>query len=102
MIQDKSNDTLFDVITIKTELKYNVFVGITLKSKPSDIRREFNGFLRSGGFPVAPTIDREFAPLLEIRDHHPKYVLTMDNVWHDNIEGIHHKHIADFLLMETL
>ena len=48
------------------------------------------------------TIDREFSPLLEIRDHHPKYVVTMDNVWHDNIEGIHHKHIADFLLMETL
>ena len=45
------------------------------------------------------TIDREFSPLLEIRDHHPKYVVTMDDVWHDNIEGIRHMHIADFLLM---
>ena len=23
----------------------------------------------------------------------------MDNIWHDNIEGIQHMHIADFLLM---
>ena len=46
------------------------------------------------------TIDREFMPLLEIKDHHPKYVVTMDEVWKDNIEGIQHKHIADFLLMD--
>lgn len=45
------------------------------------------------------TIDREFKPLLEIRDHYPKYVVTMDELWHDNIEGIKHVHIADFLLM---
>lgn len=46
------------------------------------------------------TVDREFFPLLEIRDHYPKYVVTMDDIWHDNIEGIRHIHIADFLLME--
>ena len=45
------------------------------------------------------TIDREFSPLLEIKDHHPKYVVTMDETWQDNISGIQHKHIADFLLM---
>ena len=45
------------------------------------------------------TIDREFTPLLEIRDHYPKYVVTMDQMWSDNIEGIKHMHIADFLLM---
>ena len=47
------------------------------------------------------TVDREFAPLLEIRDHHPKYVVTMDELWHDNIEGVKHINIADFLLMEN-
>lgn len=46
------------------------------------------------------TIDREFSPLLEIRDHHQKYVVTLDEIWHDNIEGIQHMHIADFLLMK--
>lgn len=45
------------------------------------------------------TIDREFKPLLEIKDHYPKYVVTMDETWHDNIEGIQHMHIADFLLL---
>ena len=44
------------------------------------------------------TIDREFTPLLELRDHHPKYVITMDESFNDNINGIQHKHIADFLL----
>ena len=44
------------------------------------------------------TIDREFKPLLEIKDHYPKYVLTMDTLWKDNIEGIRHQHIADWLI----
>ncbi|MFV0269191.1 MAG: ATP-binding protein [Draconibacterium sp.] len=47
------------------------------------------------------TIDREYKPLLAIRDNYPKYVLTMDPHWHDTIEGIKHLHIADFLLLET-
>lgn len=47
------------------------------------------------------TIDREYKPLLAIRDNYPKYVLTMDPHWHDTIEGIKHLHIADFLLLEN-
>jgi hypothetical protein len=46
------------------------------------------------------TIDREFTPLLEIRDHHPKYVVTMDEMWKDNMSGIKHMHIADFLILK--
>jgi predicted AAA+ superfamily ATPase len=46
------------------------------------------------------TIDREFSSLIQIKDNHPKYVVTMDEFWKDNIEGIKHIHIADFLLME--
>lgn len=46
------------------------------------------------------TLEREFRPLLGIRDHYPKYVVTMDETWKDTIEGIRHVHIADFLLME--
>lgn len=45
------------------------------------------------------TKEREFAPLLEVRDHHPKYVVSMDDFWQDNIEGVKHIHISDFLLM---
>ena len=46
------------------------------------------------------TARREFAPLLEIRDHYPKFVVSMDEVWRENVEGVRHVHIADFLLME--
>lgn len=46
------------------------------------------------------TISREFSPLLAIDDHYPKYVVTMDDLWKDNIEGVKHIHIADFLLQE--
>lgn len=46
------------------------------------------------------TIDREFYPLLEIRDHYPKFVLTTDRLSIDNIEGVRHMHIADWLLLE--
>ena len=46
-------------------------------------------------------IDREFRPLLEIKDNYPKYEVTMDKFWKDNIDGVKHVYIADFLLMEN-
>ncbi len=46
------------------------------------------------------TIEREFSVLCAIQDNYPKYVVTMDDFWQDNIEGIKHKHIADFLLLK--
>jgi len=46
------------------------------------------------------TIEREFKPLLKIKDNYPKYVLSLDEEWTDNVEGVKHLHIADFLLME--
>lgn len=45
------------------------------------------------------TMDREYRPLLKIKDNFPKYVISMDRFWNDNMEGIEHKHIADFLLL---
>jgi predicted AAA+ superfamily ATPase len=47
------------------------------------------------------TIVREFSPLKTLRDNHPKYVVSMDETWTDNIDGIPHVHIADFLLMDA-
>jgi predicted AAA+ superfamily ATPase len=43
-------------------------------------------------------VEREFAPLLGIRDNYPKYVLSMDDFWDDNVEGIKHKFLPEFLL----
>jgi predicted AAA+ superfamily ATPase len=47
------------------------------------------------------TIEREFAPLIALKDHYPKYVVSMDPLWTDTIEGVKHVHIADFLLMDN-
>ena len=44
--------------------------------------------------------DREVANLMEIRDHYPKYVVTLDEMAAGNINGIRIVHMADFLLME--
>lgn len=43
--------------------------------------------------------DREAANLLEIRDHYPKYIVTLDELAAGNINGIKIVHLADFLLM---
>lgn len=42
--------------------------------------------------------DREVANLLEIKDHYPKYVVTLDELALGNINGVKIVHLADFLL----
>ena len=42
--------------------------------------------------------DRELANLLEIKDHYPKYVVTLDEFAAGNINGVKIMHLADFLL----
>ncbi|MBY0584119.1 ATP-binding protein [Murdochiella massiliensis] len=42
--------------------------------------------------------DREIANLLEIKDHYPKYVVTMDELAEGNINGVRIVSLANFLL----
>lgn len=42
--------------------------------------------------------DREVSNLLEIKDHYPKYVVTLDELASGNINGVKIVHLADFLL----
>jgi AAA+ superfamily ATPase len=44
--------------------------------------------------------DRELANLLELKDHYPKYVVTLDDLAGGNVNGIKIVHMADFLLSE--
>jgi len=76
----KFDDKEIDFVAVKKEQK--VYVQVAYK-----LSEEF-------------TIEREFGALLGIRDHYPKYVVTMEEFWQDNIEGIKHKNLAEFLLME--
>lgn len=46
--------------------------------------------------------DREIDNLLEIKDHYPKYVVTLDEFATGNINGIKIVHIVDFLLQQKL
>ena len=46
------------------------------------------------------TIEREFSPLAAIKDNYPKYVVTMENVWQSNYDGIKHVNISNFLLQD--
>ncbi len=46
------------------------------------------------------TVNREFGNLLAINDQYPKYVVTMDEFWRDDIQGVRHCYISDFLLMD--
>lgn len=43
--------------------------------------------------------DREIANLLELKDHYPKYVVTLDELATGNVNGVKIVHLADFLLM---
>ena len=42
--------------------------------------------------------DREIGNLLEIKDHYPKYVVTMDDLARGNIDGVRIVHLAEFPL----
>jgi predicted AAA+ superfamily ATPase len=48
------------------------------------------------------TFEREFAPLLEINDHYPKYVVTLDRMWQADEKGVKGIHLKDFLLKDSL
>lgn len=82
---------------------YNVYIG-----KQDDKEVDFVALRREEKIYVQvtyqltsqATIDREYSPLLSIADHYPKYVVSMDELWQDNIEGVKHRHIAEFLLEE--
>ncbi|MDR0751342.1 MAG: ATP-binding protein [Christensenellaceae bacterium] len=45
---------------------------------------------------------REFAPLLAINNHYPKYVVTLDRMWRADENGVKGIHLKDFLLKQEL
>jgi len=44
------------------------------------------------------TVEREIGPLMALKDNYPKYLITLDRHFGDDIEGIHLLHLRDFLL----
>jgi len=44
------------------------------------------------------TIEREFSVLQSLKDNYPKYVISMDEIFGQDIDGIKRIHLIDFLL----
>lgn len=82
---------------------YEVFVG-KLGDKEIDFVAEKNGvkvyfqvcYLISG----EQVIEREFGNLLKINDNYSKYVISLDEFAPQNMQGVKHIHLKDFLLMK--
>ena len=81
--------------------KYQVYIG-KLDTKEIDFIAEKKGekiYVQVAyKLESEATVNREFEPLLAIPDHYPKYVVTMDEIFKDNINGVQHLHIQDFLI----
>lgn len=96
---------LENIVMLEIERRgYRVFVG-KLDTKEIDFiaeRKNEKVYIQVSYTPTVAqeTIDREFAPLLAIKDNYPKYVVTMDDFWRDNVDGVKHKNLAEFLLMD--
>jgi predicted AAA+ superfamily ATPase len=86
---------------------YSVCVGKTDGDKEIDFVAERNGekvyvqvCLEFTNY--ESTKAREFAPLMEIKDHYPKYVVTLDSMWQADENGVKGIHLKDFLLKQEL
>lgn len=79
---------------------YEVFIG-KMGDKEIDFIAEKQGEKRyiqvAYKLESEATVEREFSVLKQIDDHYPKFVVTMDDLWSENIDGITHVYIADFL-----
>jgi predicted AAA+ superfamily ATPase len=79
---------------------YEVFIGQGTNCEIDFIARrrdETSYFQVAYLLPSNETIEREFAPLMNIRDNFPKYVLSMDE-FNFSRQGILHRNIRDWLL----
>ncbi len=48
------------------------------------------------------TVEREFSVLKQVKDNYPKYVISMDTIYGNDMEGIRRINLIDFLLSDEL
>ena len=100
-----SNDSIAGLLenVVFLELRrrgYEVYVGQGTNSEVDFIarRRDETLYFQVAYLLASPeTIEREFSPLLNIRDNFPKYVLSMDE-FNFGRQGILHRNIREWLL----
>jgi predicted AAA+ superfamily ATPase len=79
---------------------YNVYVGILENNEIDFIALKGN---EKAYFQVCYKIsgestEREFGNLLKIKDQYPKYVISLDEDWTSDVDGVRHVYLSDFLL----
>ena len=80
---------------------YKVFIGQLGKQEIDFIAEKKNRkiYIQVAYLLATPeTIEREFSVLLRINDNYPKYVLSMDTVFGNDVQGIQRINLIDFLL----
>jgi hypothetical protein len=79
---------------------YKVFIGKTKEKEIDFVAEKGNNKLYiqvTYKMENKKTINREFESLLNIKDHYRKYVVSMDMNFKDNIEGIEHVNLYEFI-----
>ncbi len=95
---------------IYLELKRNDYTVYTLRAdgKEIDFMAEKNGIrlyyqvAYTLGDENSETYNREFGDLLKIKDHYPKFVISLDDIIFSNIKGIKHINAIDFLCDDNI
>jgi predicted AAA+ superfamily ATPase len=80
---------------------YKVFIGQLGKHEIDFIAEKKNRkiYIQVAYLLATPeTLEREFSVLLRINDNYPKYVLSMDTVFGNDVQGIQRINLVDFLL----
>ncbi|GHV85837.1 ATPase [Spirochaetia bacterium] len=82
---------------------YHVYVGKQDQKEVDFVAEKANGtgmlYIQVClSFSNPETREREFAPLLAIKDHWPKMVVTLDKYWQTEEQGVLGVHLRDFLL----
>lgn len=84
-------------------LDYTVYVGQLQKAEIDFVAENAEGTIYvqvTYLLASEETVNREFGNLKQIRDNHPKYVVSMDRTYgQTNVDGIKHVHLRDFLKM---
>ena len=96
------NDFLENIVFLELKRRgYQVYIGkwgnkeIDFVAEKSDHRLYFQVCYLLA---TQEVIQREFSPLLQISDNYPKFVLSMDDIWQDNYQGVIHLPIPKFLI----
>lgn len=104
--QEDISDILENLVFLELKRRgYQVFIGKVDTREVDFIAKKENKkiYIQVTYLLSSPeTIQREFSVLSSIRDNYPKYVISMDSVFGNDVEGIQRINLIDFLLSPNI